>query len=86
MESVITHDPGLENLTAAGIVSFTSDYGLYWWDYKGGYDVMLAELGWNVSVAEQIALVKGAARLQDKEWGTMITWQYRSPPYLDSGD
>ena len=47
---------------------------------------MFAELGWNVSVAEQIALVKGAARLQDKEWGAMITWKYRSPPYLDSGD
>ena len=86
MDYVITHDPGIENLTAAGIRSFTSDYGLYWWDYKGGYDVMLAELGWNVSVAEQIALVKGAARLQDREWGTMITWKYRSPPYLDSGD
>ena len=86
MDYVITHDPGIENLTASGIRSFTSDYGLYWWDYKGGYDVMFAELGWNVSVAEQIALVKGAARLQDKEWGTMITWKYRSPPYLDSGD
>jgi hypothetical protein len=86
MDYVITHDRGMENLTASGIHSFTSDYGLYWWDYKGGYDVMLAELGWNVSVAEQIALVKGAARLQDKEWGTMITWKYRSPPYLDSGN
>ncbi len=86
MDYVITHDPGIENLTAAGIRTFTSDYGLYWWDYKGGYDVMFAELGWNVSIAEQIALVKGAARLQDKEWGTMITWKYRSPPYLDSGD
>jgi hypothetical protein len=86
MDYVITHDPGIEDLTASGIRSFTSDYGLYWWDYKGGYDVMFAELGWNVSVAEQIALVKGAARLQDKEWGAMITWKYRSPPYLDSGD
>ena len=86
MDYVITHDQGIESLTAAGIRSFTSDYGLYWWDYKGGYDVMLAELGWNVSVAEQIALVKGAARLQDKDWGAMVTWKYRSPPYLDSGD
>ena len=86
MDHVITYDPGIEDLTASGIRSFTSDYGLYWWDYKGGYDVMFAELGWNVSVAEQIALVKGAARLQDKEWGSMITWKYRSPPYLDSGD
>ena len=86
MDYVITHDQGIESLTVAGIRSFTSDYGLYWWDYKGGYDVMLAELGWNASVAEQIALVKGAARLQDKDWGTMITWKYRSPPYLDNGN
>jgi hypothetical protein len=86
MQYIIMGDPGIENLTYSNITSFTSDYGLYWWDYMGGYNVMLAELGWNVSVAEQIDLVKGAARLQDKEWGTMITWKYYDPPYLDSGD
>jgi hypothetical protein len=86
IQQVIMGDPGIENLTASGITSFTSDYGLYWWDYMGGYNVMLAELGWNDSTAEQIALVKGAARLQNKEWGTMITWKYDGPPYLDSGD
>ena len=86
IQNVIKQDPGIENLTAAGIPSFTSDYGLYWWDYLGGYNVMFAELGWNVSVSEQIALVKGAARLQDKEWGVMITWKYDTPPYLDSGN
>ena len=86
IQQVIMGDPGIQNLTASGITSFTSDYGLYWWDYMGGYNVMLAELGWNASVAEQIALVKGAARLQNKEWGTMITWKYDDPPYLDSGD
>jgi hypothetical protein len=86
IQNVIKQDPGIENLTAAGILSFTSDYGLYWWDYLGGYNVMFAELGWNVSVSEQIALVKGAARLQDKEWGAMITWKYDTPPYLDSGN
>ena len=47
---------------------------------------MFAELGWNCSVAEQIALVKGAARMQNKEWGAMITWKYNDEPYyLDSG-
>ena len=86
MQQVIMGDPGIENLTAANITSFTSDYGLYWWDYMGGYNVMFTELGWNASVAEQIDLVKGAARLQDKEWGAMITWKYDSPPYLDSGN
>jgi hypothetical protein len=86
MQRVITYDIGMENLTASGIPTFTSDYGLYWWDYKGGYNTIFTELGWNDSVAEQIDLVKGAARLQDKDWGTMITWKYYSPPYLDTGD
>ncbi len=86
IQQVIMGDPGIQNLTAANITSFTSDYGLYWWDYMGAYNVMLAELGWNVSVAEQIDLVKGAARLQNKTWGTMITWKYDTEPYLDSGD
>ena len=87
IQNVLTNgDPGLQNLTAAKIPTFTSDYGLYWWDYLGGYTTMFAELGWNASVTEQIALVKGAARLQDKDWGVMITWKYDKPPYLDSGD
>jgi hypothetical protein len=86
IQYVIMNDPGIQNLTYSNITSFTSDYGLYWWDYMGGYNVKLAEIGWNNSVAEQIDLVKGAARLQDKEWGTMITWKYQQPPYLDSGD
>ena len=86
VNTVLKGDPGLQDLNAAGIPSFTSDYGLYWFDYLGGYNAMFAELGWNVSVAEQIALVKGAARLQDKEWGVIITWKYDSAPYLDSGD
>jgi hypothetical protein len=86
MQYVITQDPGFENLTASGIPTFTSDYGLYWWDYKGGYNTIFTELGWNDSVTEQIDLVKGAARLQDKDWGTMITWKYYSPPYLDTGE
>jgi organic radical activating enzyme len=87
IQDVLTNgDPGLQNLTAAKIPTFTSDYGLYWWDYLGGYTTMFTELGWNASVAEQIDLVKGAARLQDKDWGTIITWKYYSPPYLDSGE
>ncbi|MCL4430282.1 MAG: hypothetical protein M1167_05975 [Chloroflexi bacterium] len=86
IQNVIMGDPGIENLTAADITSFTSDYGLYWWDYMGGYNVLLAELGWNASVTEQIDLVKGAARLQNKTWGTMITWTYDESPYLASGD
>ena len=86
INEVIVKDPGMQNLTAAGIPIFTSDYCLYWWDYLGGYDVMFAELGWNASVAQQIAQVKGAARLMDKEWGAMITWKYYDVPFLDTGE
>ncbi len=79
-------DPGLSALNAAEITTFTSDYGLYWWDFLGGYNVMFAELGWNASIAQQIAQVKGAARLQEKDWGAMITWKYYDVPFLDSGE
>ena len=64
----------------------TSDYALYWFDYKASYDVVLAQLGWNNTLAQDIALVRGAARLQNKLWGTIITWKYNHPPYLDSGE
>jgi len=30
-------------------------------------------------------LIKGAARLQNKQWGAIITWKYEQPPYLDTG-
>jgi hypothetical protein len=32
-----------------------------------------------------IALCRGAAAIQDKEWGAMITWTYEQSPYLESG-
>ena len=65
---------------------FTADYGLQWFDYKSGYDFVLAELGWNNSVAQEIGLVRGAANLQGKSWGTIITWKYNQAPYLPGGD
>jgi hypothetical protein len=65
---------------------FTADYGLYWWDYQSWYDMVLAELGWNNSVAQEIGLVRGAANLHDKSWGTIITWKYTHSPYLADGN
>lgn len=65
---------------------FTSDYSLYWWDYQGGYDLVLAQLGWNNSVTQEISLARGAADLQGKRWGTIITWTYDQSPYLTSGN
>ncbi len=65
---------------------FTADYGLDWFDYKGGYNVVLGELGWNQPTTQNIAQVRGAADMQNKSWGTMIDWQYLSPPTLMSGN
>ena len=64
---------------------FTSDYALYWFDYLAGYDAIFAEFGWNYSRTQQIALCRGAAKVQNKQWGAIITWTYRNPPYLESG-
>ena len=81
LRSAFYHGP-----RAAGGVTFTSDYGLYWFDYLGGYDTLLAQFGWNHSIVQDIALVKGAARLQNKQWGAILTWKYDKPPYLDTGE
>jgi hypothetical protein len=80
------NNQGLISLKEAGIKTFTSDYVLYWFDYLGGYDVMLAQFGWNSSYIQDIALVRGAARMQNKSWGAIITWKYDQPPYLDDNE
>jgi hypothetical protein len=74
------------NVSISDFPVFTSDYGLYWWDYKSGYDVVLAQLGWNNSINQEIALVRGAANMQGKTWGTILTWKYTQAPYLASED
>ena len=77
-------DGGYKELRANSITIFTSDYLLYWFDYLMDYDVVFAQLGWNHTETQDIALVRGAANLQNKTWGTMITWKYNQPPYLDA--
>ena len=79
-------DEGFEVAKEGSPNLFVSDYALYWWDYLLGYDVVFAQVGWNHSLAQDIALVRGAARLQDKSWGAIVTWKYSDWPYLDSGD
>ncbi|MDR2700136.1 MAG: hypothetical protein LBC12_04930, partial [Nitrososphaerota archaeon] len=73
-------------LKEESILVFTSDYGLYWWNYQSGYDLVLAQLGWNNSIKQEIGLVRGAANLQGKSWGTIITWKYTQPPFLTDGE
>jgi len=70
------------NARSTGLPLFTSDYALYWFDYLAGYDTIFVELGWNNSRVQQIALCRGAANAQGKDWGAIITWTYHDPPYL----
>jgi hypothetical protein len=73
------------NYTDPATPLFTSDYALYWFDYRTGYDAVFAEFGWNYSRQLNVALCRGAATVQNKEWGVMIAWTYTQPPYLESG-
>ena len=66
------------------IQAFSSDYALYWYDYKAGYDVLFAEFGWNYSRQLNVAMCRGAAVAHDRDWGAMITWTYNQSPYLGS--
>jgi hypothetical protein len=63
---------------------FTADYGLYWWDYKAGYDAMFAEFVGNQSRQRHIALCRGAATTYGKDWGAIITWKYDNAPYIEN--
>ena len=75
----------MQDLKNRNVTVFTSDFALYWFDYLAGYDAVFVELGWNHSRTQQIALGRGAANVQDKEWGAIITWTYQNPPYLGNG-
>jgi hypothetical protein len=63
---------------------FTSDYALFWFDYTACYSVVLSQFGWNQSSQLNIALCRGAAIGHNSDWGTIVTWTYRHPPYLES--
>jgi hypothetical protein len=65
---------------------FMSDYALYWFDYKAGYDVLLAQFGWNYSRQLNVALCRGAATMQNKDWGVIVAWEYTEPPYIEPGE
>jgi hypothetical protein len=84
--NLLQQNRGTTSLNHYNISYLTSDYALYWFDYLGGYGTLLAQLGWNDSVNQQISLVRGAATLQNKDWGAIITWKYTQPPYLDTGE
>jgi hypothetical protein len=65
---------------------FTSDYGLYWFDYLCGYDVVFGEFTGNNSRQLAMAMTRGAGRCLGKDWGVMITWKYMQPPFIEEPD
>ena len=78
--------PKFKALRNMPITTFTSDYALYWFDYKAGFDVVLTQFGWNHSITQEIDLSRAAAQTQNKTWGAIITWKYNESPYLDTPD
>ncbi len=69
-----------------GVKTYTSDYGLYWFDYKSGYSAVLAELGGNNGSRQvPISLCRGAATSQGKDWGVMVTTRFYDGRILESG-
>jgi hypothetical protein len=86
--NLLMHNQGHNQLKANNITTFTSDYLLYWYDFLGNYDTVFAQLiGSNsTEVNKQISLVRGAATLQNKTWGTIITWSNTKPADLGSGE
>ncbi len=68
-----------------GLQIYASDYALYWYDYQAGFDTVFAEFGWNYSRQINVALCRGAATAQNKDWGVLIAWTYTQPPYIESG-
>jgi hypothetical protein len=64
---------------------FESDYVLYEYNYRAGYDGVFAQFGWNMSNPLVVSLVRGAATMNNKPWGAIITYTYDVPPYMDAG-
>jgi hypothetical protein len=64
----------------------TSEYALHWFDYKSNYSAVLTQFIYNNTREIAIAQCRGAAAHFRKGWGTIITWKYSEPPYIESGE
>jgi len=65
---------------------FVSDYALYWYDYKAGYDTLLATVWLELQQTIECGAVPRAATAQKKDWGVIVTWEYTVPPYIESSE
>jgi hypothetical protein len=85
LNTALTRYTGQMYYNTPNLRVFTSDYGLYWFDYLAGfgYNVVLGEFAGNQSRQLAIALSRGAANAQHMDWGTMITWKYDRAPFLE---
>ena len=78
----------ISNSVTIPIPVYTSDYALYWFDYKAGYNTVFVELGNNSPTntkIQQIALCRGAATAQNKDWGAIVTLANNEPPIPENG-
>jgi parallel beta-helix repeat protein len=80
--STFLHDRRLENYLNV-TMTYTSDYSLYWYDYKAGYNAVLADFFGITNKQMQLALCRGAATAQDKDWGITITHQSSTEHVLE---
>jgi hypothetical protein len=64
---------------------YASDYVFYEYDYRAGYDAVFTQFGWNFSRPLQVALCRGAATMNDKPWGAIVTYENTNRPYYESG-
>lgn len=85
-DDYIVNQVRVKELNDRGIPSFTADYALYWFDYLSGYDTVFVELGWNNSAPKHIGLCRGAATVQQKDWGSIIVWNSLDQDNTQKGD
>ena len=53
---------------------FTSDYGLFWYDYLSGYSTVFSEIFGSKADQVAISLNRGAAESQGKDFGAILTF------------
>ncbi len=78
----------MQFLHSKDVPIFTSDYALYWFDYLAGCDCVFVELVGNndTNKIRQIDLCRGAADVQGKQWGAIMTYTSNDvPPHLENG-
>jgi hypothetical protein len=74
LSSIVQYYAHLGNVTPEPAVKiFTSDYGLYWYDYQAEYTTVFAELLPNSDNPLTIALDRGAAQSFNRTWGVIVT-------------